>query len=77
MLSAARYGTSDLERAKKFYDEIASLLGARRVFAGPIRMAFMARIFAIWTAISWWFRASARPMRRSTSPHWGDSPPHA
>ena len=31
MLSVARYGTRDLERATKFYDAIAGLLGASRV----------------------------------------------
>ena len=31
MLSAARYGTKDLPRAKAFYDQIAALLGAARI----------------------------------------------
>jgi catechol 2,3-dioxygenase-like lactoylglutathione lyase family enzyme len=31
MLSVARYGTRDLARAAAFYDELAALLGARRV----------------------------------------------
>lgn len=31
MLSVARYGTSDLARAGRFYDALAALLGARRV----------------------------------------------
>ena len=31
MLTVARYGTRDLPRAAAFYDEIAALLGARRV----------------------------------------------
>ncbi len=31
MLRGARYGTRDLEKARKFYDEIAGLLGAKRV----------------------------------------------
>ena len=31
MLKTARYGTRDLERARNFYDEIAGLLGAKRV----------------------------------------------
>jgi catechol 2,3-dioxygenase-like lactoylglutathione lyase family enzyme len=31
MLSVARFGTRDLERAKPFYDAIAALLGAARV----------------------------------------------
>lgn len=32
MIRTARYGTRDLERARGFYDAIAELLGARRVF---------------------------------------------
>ena len=35
MLNVARFGTRDLERATKFYDEIAALLGARRVMERP------------------------------------------
>jgi catechol 2,3-dioxygenase-like lactoylglutathione lyase family enzyme len=35
MLSAARYGTRDIERAKGFYDEIAQLLGAKRIVDRP------------------------------------------
>jgi catechol 2,3-dioxygenase-like lactoylglutathione lyase family enzyme len=35
MLSVARYGTRDLERAKTFYDAIAELLGAQRVIERP------------------------------------------
>jgi catechol 2,3-dioxygenase-like lactoylglutathione lyase family enzyme len=35
MLSVARYGTRDLPRAKGFYDQIASLLGATRVVDRP------------------------------------------
>lgn len=35
MLSVARYGTRDLERAKGFYDAIAEMLGARRIFDRP------------------------------------------
>jgi catechol 2,3-dioxygenase-like lactoylglutathione lyase family enzyme len=35
MLNVARYGTRDLTRAKAFYDEIAALLGARRVMEMP------------------------------------------
>lgn len=31
MLTVARYGTRNLERATKFYDAIAEILGARRV----------------------------------------------
>jgi len=31
MLSVARYGTRDIERAKVFYDGIAQLLGAKRI----------------------------------------------
>jgi len=40
MLSVARYGTRDLERAKLFYDEIAALLGARRAFERPELVAY-------------------------------------
>lgn len=32
MIRTARYGTRDLERARGFYDAIAELLGARRMF---------------------------------------------
>lgn len=32
MIRTARFGTRDLERARGFYDAIAGLLGARRVF---------------------------------------------
>ena len=35
MLSVARFGTRDLERAKAFYDEIAALLGAKLVMERP------------------------------------------
>jgi catechol 2,3-dioxygenase-like lactoylglutathione lyase family enzyme len=35
MLTVARYGTRDLERAKAFYDAIAALLGASRVMDRP------------------------------------------
>lgn len=35
MLNLARCGTRDLSRAKVFYDEIAALLGAERVFEYP------------------------------------------
>jgi len=35
MLSVARYGTRDLERAKTFYDAIAKLLGAKRALERP------------------------------------------
>jgi len=35
MLTLARYGTRDLERAKSFYDAIALLLGAKRTVDRP------------------------------------------
>jgi len=35
MLTIARYGTRDLERAKSFYDAIAVILGASRVMDRP------------------------------------------
>lgn len=35
MLSVGRYGTRDLERARTFYDAIAALVGASRVFDRP------------------------------------------
>lgn len=35
MLSVARYGTRDIERAKVFYDGIAQLLGAKRIVDRP------------------------------------------
>jgi catechol 2,3-dioxygenase-like lactoylglutathione lyase family enzyme len=40
MQSAARYGTRDIERAKIFYDGIAQLLGAKRVFERPELVAY-------------------------------------
>lgn len=35
MLTSARFGTRDLERAKTFYDAIAPLLGANQVLERP------------------------------------------
>ena len=35
MLSTGRFGTRDLDRAKVFYDEIAALLGATRIYDRP------------------------------------------
>jgi catechol 2,3-dioxygenase-like lactoylglutathione lyase family enzyme len=35
MLTVGRFGTRDLPRATAFYDEIAALLGARRVIDRP------------------------------------------
>jgi predicted lactoylglutathione lyase len=35
MLTVARYGTRDLPRARAFYDEIAGMIGAVRVFDRP------------------------------------------
>jgi catechol 2,3-dioxygenase-like lactoylglutathione lyase family enzyme len=35
MLSIGRFGTNDLERARKFYDAIAGILGAKRVTDTP------------------------------------------
>lgn len=35
MLTSARFGTRDLQRAKSFYDAIAQLLGAARVMERP------------------------------------------
>jgi len=40
MLSVARYGTHDIERAKTFYDGIAALLGAKRAFERPELVAY-------------------------------------
>lgn len=40
MLSVARYGTRDIERAKMFYDKITELLGAKLVFARPDLIAY-------------------------------------
>jgi catechol 2,3-dioxygenase-like lactoylglutathione lyase family enzyme len=40
MLTGARYGTNDLERAKTFYDGIAPLLGVKRVFERPEVIAY-------------------------------------
>jgi len=42
MLSLARYGTRDLERAKGFYDAIGALLGAKRVFERPEVVSYKA-----------------------------------
>ena len=35
MLSIGRFGTNDLDRARKFYDAIAEILGAKRVTDTP------------------------------------------
>ena len=35
MLSIGRFGTNDLERARRFYDAIAEILGAKRVTDTP------------------------------------------
>ena len=35
MLSTARFGTRDLARAKEFYDALAEILGAARVYDRP------------------------------------------
>jgi catechol 2,3-dioxygenase-like lactoylglutathione lyase family enzyme len=35
MLSIGRFGTNDLDRAGKFYDAIAEILGAKRVTTTP------------------------------------------
>jgi catechol 2,3-dioxygenase-like lactoylglutathione lyase family enzyme len=35
MLSIGRFGTNDLNRARKFYDAIAEILGAKRVTDTP------------------------------------------
>jgi catechol 2,3-dioxygenase-like lactoylglutathione lyase family enzyme len=40
MLNVARFGTRDLTRATAFYDEIASLLGARRAMERPEVVAY-------------------------------------
>jgi catechol 2,3-dioxygenase-like lactoylglutathione lyase family enzyme len=40
MLSVARYGTRDLERATRFYDPITALLGAARVIDRPDLVAW-------------------------------------
>ena len=40
MLNGARYGTNNLEKAKAFYDEIAKLVGAQRVFERPDLVAY-------------------------------------
>ncbi len=40
MLTGARYGTNDLEKAKVFYDEIAKLAGAKRLFERPDLVAY-------------------------------------
>lgn len=40
MLTVTRFGTRDLERAKLFYDEIAALLGAKRVMERPEVVAY-------------------------------------
>jgi catechol 2,3-dioxygenase-like lactoylglutathione lyase family enzyme len=40
MLTVGRYGTRDLERAKRFYDAIAPLLGAVRVMERPELAAY-------------------------------------
>jgi catechol 2,3-dioxygenase-like lactoylglutathione lyase family enzyme len=40
MISLARFGTSDLDRAKGFYDGIAPLLGAVRAYDRPDLIAY-------------------------------------
>lgn len=40
MLSSGRFGTKNIEQAKAFYDEIAALLGARRVYDLPNLAAY-------------------------------------
>ena len=40
MLNGARYGTNDIEKAKVFYDEIAKIAGAQRVFERPDVVAY-------------------------------------
>jgi catechol 2,3-dioxygenase-like lactoylglutathione lyase family enzyme len=40
MISMARFGTRDLERAKGFYDGIAPLLGAVRAYDRPDLVAY-------------------------------------
>lgn len=40
MISLARFGTRDLDRAKTFYDGIATLLGAMRAFDRPDVVAY-------------------------------------
>jgi catechol 2,3-dioxygenase-like lactoylglutathione lyase family enzyme len=40
MLASARFGTKNIEAAKAFYDEIAALLGARRVYDMPNLAAY-------------------------------------
>ena len=40
MLSVARFGTRDLERAKPFYDAVAGLLGAACVMDRPDLIAY-------------------------------------
>lgn len=40
MISTARFGTRDLERAKAFYDAIAAVLGAALAFERPGLIAY-------------------------------------
>ena len=40
MLTVGRFGTRDLARATAFYDEIAALLGAKRVIERPEVVAY-------------------------------------
>lgn len=40
MLTVGRFGTRDLARATAFYDEIAALLGAKRVIERPELVAY-------------------------------------
>ena len=42
MITLARFGTNDLDRAKSFYDELAALLGAVRAFDRPDVVAYKA-----------------------------------
>jgi predicted lactoylglutathione lyase len=42
MLTVARYGTRDIERAKNFYDAITPLVGAKRVMERPDLVGYKA-----------------------------------
>lgn len=40
MLNSGRFGTKNIDRAKAFYDEIAAILGGRRVYDMPNLAAY-------------------------------------
>lgn len=48
MIAGGRFGTSDLERARAFYDAIADLIGAKVVMERPNLVAYQAESGSIF-----------------------------